>query len=257
MEEKEKPSYYAVIPATVRYDKDLKANEKLLYGEITSLTQKSGKCFASNSYFAELYGVAKETVSGWISNLEKKGYIKREIVYKEDTKQIINRYIKINEYPIDEKINTPIDEKINTPIHEKIKDNNTSNEYYKNNNNNIVEQVDEFASDTINEIISFLNEKAKSSYRSSTPKTRKLISARLKEKFVLEDFKKVIEFKCQQWLNDAKMSAYIRPETLFGTKFESYLNEANRGIVKVGSQVLGSQATYSDEYLEKFRRKRG
>ena len=117
-----------------------------------------------------------------------------------------------------------------------------------------VEQVDEPISDTINEIISFLNEKAKSSYRSSTPKTRKLIGARLKEKFVLEDFKKVIEFKCQQWLNDAKMSAYIRPETLFGTKFESYLNEAKRGI---GSQVLGSQATYSDEYLEKFRRKRG
>jgi len=102
-----------------------------------------------------------------------------------------------------------------------------------------------------------LNEKAKTSYRLSTPKTRKLISARLKEKFVLEDFKKVIEFKCQQWLGDAKMSAYIRPETLFGTKFESYLNEAKRGIVKVGSQVLGSQATYSDEYLEKFRRKRG
>lgn len=118
----------------------------------------------------------------------------------------------------------------------------------------IVEQVDEPISDTINEIISFLNEKAKSSYRSSTPKTRQLIGARLKEKFVLEDFKKVIEFKCQQWLGDAKMSAYIRPETLFGTKFESYLNEAKRGI---GSQVLGSQATHSDEYLEKFRRKRG
>ena len=96
--------------------------------------------------------------------------------------------------------------------------------------------------------------KAKSSYRSSTPKTRQLIGARLKEKFVLEDFKKVIEFKCQQWLNDVKMSAYIRPETLFGTKFESYLNEAKRGI---GSQVLGSQATHSDEYLEKFRRKKG
>ena len=99
--------------------------------------------------------------------------------------------------------------------------------------------------------------KAKSSYRSSTPKTRQLIGARLKEKFVLEDFKKVIEFKCQQWLNDVKMSAYIRPETLFGTKFESYLNEAKRGIVKVGSQVLGSQAIHSDEYLEKFRRKKG
>jgi len=118
-EQREQPSYYAIIPATIRYDKDLKANEKLLYGEITSLTQKSGKCFASNNYFAELYGVAKETVSGWISNLEKKGYIKRDIIYKEGTKEIINRYITINEYPINEKINTP--------INEKIKDNTTSN----------------------------------------------------------------------------------------------------------------------------------
>ena len=126
-EQREQPSYYAIIPATIRYDKDLKANEKLLYGEITSLTQKSGKCFASNNYFAELYGVAKETVSGWISNLEKKGYIKRDIIYKEGTKEIINRYITINEYPINEKINTPINEKINTPINEKIKGNTTSN----------------------------------------------------------------------------------------------------------------------------------
>lgn len=142
----------------------------------------------------------------------------------------------------------------NNKIVEPIPDNKQTDIKTDNKTDNIVEQVDEPASDTINEIISFLNEKAKSSYRSSTPKTRKLIGARLKEKFVLEDFKKVIEFKCQQWLGDAKMSAYLRPETLFGTKFESYLNEAKRGI---GSQVLGSQATYSDEYLEKFRRKRG
>lgn len=123
---KEHPNYYAIIPANVRYDKELKPNEKLLYAEITSLTQKSGICYASNNYFAELYGVTKETVSGWISNLEKNGYIKREIIYKEGTKEIINRYIRINEYPINEKINTPINEIINTPINEKIKDNNTS-----------------------------------------------------------------------------------------------------------------------------------
>jgi hypothetical protein len=137
--EKEQPNYYSIIPATVRYDKDLKANEKLLYGEITSLTQKSGKCFASNNYFAELYGVAKETVSGWISNLEKKGYIKREIIYKEGTKEIINRYIIINEHPINEKINTPINEKIkgnNTRI------NNTSNNKEKTNKKkNEIEEI--------------------------------------------------------------------------------------------------------------------
>lgn len=250
MAEKEQPTYYSILPASVRYNKNLKPNEKLLYSEITALTNKDGVCYATNEYFANLYGVTKVAVSQWISNLEKEKLIDREIIYADSSKQILNRYIRIVIDPIKQKFNTPIKQKFKDTIY-----NNTSNEYYK--NNSIVEQVDEPTSDTISEIISFLNEKAKSSYRSSTPKTRQLIGARLKEKFVLEDFKKVIEFKCQQWLNDVKMSAYIRPETLFGTKFESYLNEAKRGIVKVGSQVLGSQAIHSDEYLEKFRRKRG
>lgn len=247
MVEKEQPTYYSILPASVRYNKNLKPNEKLLYSEITALTNKDGVCYATNEYFANLYGVTKIAVSKWISNLEKEKLIDREIIYADSSKQILNRYIRIVIDPIKQKFNTPIKQKFKDTIY-----NNTSNEYYKNNSN--VEQVDEPISDTINEIISFLNEKAKSSYRSSTPKTRQLIGARLKEKFVLEDFKKVIEFKCQQWLNDAKMSAYIRPETLFGTKFEGYLNEAKRG---KGSQVLGSQATHSDEYIEKFRRKRG
>lgn len=121
----ENPSYYAIIPANVRYDKGLKANEKLMYGEITCLSQSTGKCFASNQYFADLYGVSKETVSRWVSNLTRKGYLKTKVVYKEGTRQIINRYMQINHEGIDEKINTPIDEKINTPIDEKIKDNTT------------------------------------------------------------------------------------------------------------------------------------
>lgn len=114
----EYPSYYAIIPANVRYDKTLKANEKLLYGEITCLTQSTGKCFASNDYFANLYGTSKETISRWISNLAQQGYIKTQLIYKDGTKQIINRYIEINQEGIDKIINSPIDEK--------VKDNNTS-----------------------------------------------------------------------------------------------------------------------------------
>lgn len=79
--ENETPSYYAVIPADVRYDKRLKANEKLMYGEITCLSQKEGFCYASNSYFAELYDVTPQAISRWVKALESFGYIKCEYIH--------------------------------------------------------------------------------------------------------------------------------------------------------------------------------
>ena len=73
------------------------------------------------------------------------------------------------------------------------------------------------------EIIEYLNQKAKKKFR-VVDKTRKLIQARFNEKFTLDDFKKVIDNQTVKWLNDLKMADYLRPETLFGTKFEGYLN---------------------------------
>lgn len=71
----ERPAYYAVIPASVRYDEELSANAKLLYGEITALSSKEGYCWASNDYFSELYLVHPSTVSGWVSELQKRHHI--------------------------------------------------------------------------------------------------------------------------------------------------------------------------------------
>lgn len=67
--------YPAIIPANVRYDKDLPANAKLLYGELSVLCQQKGFCWATNSYFAKLYDVDTRTVSRWLSALKSKGYI--------------------------------------------------------------------------------------------------------------------------------------------------------------------------------------
>lgn len=61
-------------------------------------------------------------------------------------------------------------------------------------------------------------------YRPSTPKTQALIRARESEGFSLDDFKIVIDKKCAEWIGDERMEQYLRPETLFGTKFEAYLN---------------------------------
>lgn len=121
----ENPSYFAIIPANVRYA-DITPNAKLLYGEITALCNKNGYCFATNSYFAELYGVSKVSISKWISELIDNYFIESEIVYKEGTKEILNRYLRIVYYPIKEKLNTP--------IKENLKDNNTSINNTINNN---------------------------------------------------------------------------------------------------------------------------
>lgn len=136
----ENPSYYAIIPSSVRYDKDLKANEKLLYGEITSLCNKNGYCYATNEYFAKLYNVHKNTISNWISNLQKKDYINSKILYKNDSKEIDKRilflgkgtvkeiaeiYCENNQDTINKIINRYQSKDLDT-INENTKENNTS-----------------------------------------------------------------------------------------------------------------------------------
>jgi uncharacterized phage protein (TIGR02220 family) len=74
-------------------------------------------------------------------------------------------------------------------------------------------------------VMEYLNHKTKASYKAGTKKTQELIRARWKEGFTLADFKQVIDLKTAEWLNDPHWNKYLRPETLFGTKFESYLNQ--------------------------------
>lgn len=112
------PNYYSIIPAHVRYDKRLKANEKLLYSEITALTNKDGVCWATNNYFANLYDVSIVSVSTWIKNLIDCGYISRELIYKNGSKEILKRYLRI--------LIAPLKENLKTPPHENFKDNTTS-----------------------------------------------------------------------------------------------------------------------------------
>ncbi len=88
-------SYYAIIPANVRYDDSLIPSAKLLYGEITALCNEKGYCWASNEYFANQYKVSKPTIQNWLKSLEEKGYIYREVKYKVGSKEIEARYIRI------------------------------------------------------------------------------------------------------------------------------------------------------------------
>ena len=135
----EQPNYYSILTANVRYDRELKANEKLLFSEITALANKSGYCTATNNYFANLYGKTKTTISNWINHLKEKGYLK--VYLEKDGSQIIGRKLYPVDEPVKENKDTPVKENLNTctkkvqegikenfkhPIKENFKENNTS-----------------------------------------------------------------------------------------------------------------------------------
>jgi len=94
---KEKPNYYAILPAEVRYSKDLTPNAKLLYAEITALCNMNGKCTASTQYFCRLYEVSRGAVQNWLKMLDDNGYINRTVIYKQGTKEIMHRYINLKD----------------------------------------------------------------------------------------------------------------------------------------------------------------
>jgi DNA-binding PadR family transcriptional regulator len=133
------PNFYAIIPATVRYDKNIIPNAKLLYGEVSAMCNTEGFCWAENSYFSKLYNVSSSTISRWISQLESNGHIttilnkkegnSRKIFIKNSAEKVLTKSAR----PIDEKRKTlltksarPIDEKRKS-IYENITINNTIN----------------------------------------------------------------------------------------------------------------------------------
>ena len=119
--EDEKPSYYSIITADVRYDERLKPNEKLLYSEITALSNKYGYCTATNSYFSKLYRADKSTVSRWVSHLEKCGYV--QVEQTRDGKRIVQRKIYPVATPLLTKKSIPYAQKDQYPIDKKVKGN--------------------------------------------------------------------------------------------------------------------------------------
>lgn len=156
MEEQQK-AYYAIIPASVRYDKDLAPNAKLLYGEITALCNEKGYCWASNQYFAELYGVSILSIKRWVNSLVTKGYVYRTLTYKPNSKEVDKRILSIyGGIKIDTtSVQKCYDPSIKNDTSSSIKndtDNNTSiNNTF--NNTNIYKGKKKQKSETVNSVI--------------------------------------------------------------------------------------------------------
>lgn len=226
--EEEKPNYYAVIPAEVRYNKKLNSSQKLFYSEITSLTHKTGECWASNNYFARLYEVSPSTISNWVKTLEKEQFISVEYVKK--GKEIEKRIIKITGIQNIDYVFNKLDEgiqNIEEGYSKNLKENNTSTNNKNNNKKEIYKEswdCEEFVKNFTEAIVDYLNERTGRQYKTNNLKTISLVRARLKDGFKQIDFIRVVDTKCDEWL-DTEMEKYLRPETLFGTKFDNYLNQ--------------------------------
>ena len=126
MEEDIRANYYAIIPAYIRYNKELKFGERLMYGEITALSNKSGYCYASNKYFADLYGVSQSTISRWISHLAELNSIDVQII-RNEKKEIIERRLYITDTPYMQNCTYPYTQNNQYPIRKKSKENIVNN----------------------------------------------------------------------------------------------------------------------------------
>ena len=208
---------FVTIQGWMRTKLNLKGNELLAYAVIYGFSQTDGAKFTgSRKYLAEWCGCSMATIDRTLNSLVDKGLISRtSYVTKHGYRAV--EYAAMGPSRIDESSaaescaadtgdpRTPAAEpqpllnEPQTPAQPK-------------------------GPDPTEEVIDHLNQRAGTHYRATTASTRKLIKARLKEGFTVDELKLVIDKKCADWLNNRDMAQYLRPETLFGPKFESYLN---------------------------------
>ena len=243
------------IPASVAHDERIKSDKTiLLYGEVLSMINVTGSFYMSNKALAKRLRCTPQTVIRCVRELEKLNYIKTTIVKDEKTGAVKGRKIELRPVPINTDArgdgntddSTPITSVLKAPYHSCYEGGNTDDtqiEQYNKTINRTEEDIDKLSSSEnvdsepkqksqkipYEKIIDYLNRKTNSHYRPTSKATRRLIKARYNEGFTDIDFKSVIDKKCAEWLQDGNMVQYLRPETLFGTKFEAYLNQPDTG----------------------------
>ena len=219
------------IPKEIWFDDKINALDKIILTEIDSLDIGEEGCYASNEYLAEFCQCTVTKISTAISKLIDLGYVE---VIKFDGRK---RHLKVLKADFKKPIRQTL--KYLKADFKKIKD------------INIYNNKDDKIKDNIIYIIDYLNEKAKTSYKATTNKTRSLILARINEGFTKDDFKKVIDNKTKEWLG-TDMEKYLRPETLFGTKFEGYLNQKRNRPSWFDNDLKKEEVEISDEEKEYF-----
>ena len=235
---------------------DLTLQEKCTFAEIYSLSSLEKGCIASNEHFAKFLGVSKDRAKRVVSSLVDKGYIISNVKRDKETNQVTERRLFPTRgwgtiYPEGRGENTL------NPRGENYPENNTSiTNTLSNTKRDIVQEQVPAPHNSIPfvEIISYLNEKAGRRYKVSNDLTRRLIRARWNEGFRLDDFEKVINTKVAQWKGDSQMDKYLRPQTLFSTNFEGYLNEDDSVNNKPRRNLMNpSGSQYTDDEIKNLK----
>lgn len=200
------------IPAEVWLDERLNPLEKVILMEIDSLDCGEKGCYASNEYIAGFCQCSESKVAHAVTRLVELGYVSRKSfdgrqrILQSRLAKFARQNSKVCKADVQNLQESNIDSNID--ISSSIK------KEYK-------ESPQE--SDFTAAVVDYLNEKAGTHYRAEVPKTQALIKARAKEGFTEADFRTVIDKRCADWIG-TEYEQYLRPQTLFGTKFESYLN---------------------------------
>ena len=187
------------------------------------ITIERGERHTSEAQLAARWGVSRNTVRKFLNLLESDNMIETTKSRQKGTTYKIVNYSLYQDNSEEKKHQN---EQQAEQQSEHQKDNELNNELNINNNDNKFnnENNENKSNIPFEEIVSYLNEKANRNYRHTTNKNQSLIKARWNEGFNLDDFKKVVDNKVNEW-EGSDMSKYLRPETLFGPKFEGYLNQ--------------------------------
>lgn len=188
-----------------------------------------------NFYVDEVVKHSKDGIralQSGLSELEKYGYLKRTMYHAEGHFGGMSWELSdTGDFPVKHKTcptGNAVDNKTcptgNVPL---LNTNNTNKKEILN-KKNTKDILSSSHSTAAHEIVDYLNSKIGTHYRATTRKTQSLIKARMNEGFTVDDFKIVIDNKAAEWSKDERMSKYLRPQTLFGTNFESYLNQQSR-----------------------------
>lgn len=223
---------FIVIQGWMVNELGLKQNDLLVYAIIYGFSQAGeSKCVLSLNYFQKSLNVSKNTILKSINFLSEKGLIFKE---QNEINKITYNSFFVNKKVVQE-LNNNSSENARGVVQKLVSD---SSEIEHNNiNKNNIENKESnpvlFPENEIGlpiQVLNYLNEKKPSKIPfNAISQNLTDIKKRIKEKYQFEDFKKVVDYKVNEWANDKKMKKYIRPETLFGNKFDGYLVQAQEG----------------------------